>query len=47
MGDIFLHPIMSRLKEGRGTVSVIWGLLPALTLMSGKRLVFLLDQRFL
>lgn len=35
MGDVFLHPIKDRLGAGRGAVSTIFSILPAITLASG------------
>ncbi|CAF1633161.1 unnamed protein product, partial [Adineta ricciae] len=35
MGEVFLHPMRSRLGEGRGLVSGIYGVLPAITLGVG------------
>lgn len=35
MGDVFLRPMMENLNTTRGPVSVIFGLLPAITLATG------------
>ena len=37
MGDVFLSPMMGALNSGRGRVSTIFGILPAITLGTGKR----------
>ena len=36
MGDVFLRPMIDDLKKSRGSVSTIFGLLPAITLATGK-----------
>ena len=35
MGELFLHPMKDRLQLGRGPVSTIFGIVPAVTLGSG------------
>lgn len=37
LGDIYLEPMMHKLKEGRGPVSVIYGIVPAVTLATGEK----------
>jgi hypothetical protein len=36
MGDVFLRPMMDKLNSGRGRVATIFGILPAVTLATGK-----------
>jgi hypothetical protein len=40
MGEVFLHPMMAELNDTRGPVSTTWGILPAVTLATGKNLFF-------
>ena len=44
MGDVFLRPMMDNLHRTRGPVSTIFGILPAITLATGK--YFLFDNKF-
>jgi hypothetical protein len=37
MGDVFLRPMMDRLNSRRGPVSTIFGILPAITLATGRK----------
>lgn len=49
MGDVFLQPMMQRLNKGRGWVSAIFGILPAITLATGKivsKRIFSFDELF-
>ncbi|UJR13350.1 hypothetical protein I4U23_000368 [Adineta vaga] len=43
MGDIYLQPMMNRLGEGRGKVSTIYGILPAVTLGAGPIVTILVN----
>ena len=36
MGDVFLQPMMQQLNKERGPVGTIFGILPAVTLATGK-----------
>ncbi len=40
MGDVFLRPMMDKLDRKRGPVSTIFGILPAITLATGKQIGF-------
>ncbi|CAF1213612.1 unnamed protein product [Rotaria magnacalcarata] len=44
MGDIYLHPMMEVLGCNRGTVSFIFGMLPAITLGSGLFATILINR---
>ncbi|CAF3645396.1 unnamed protein product [Rotaria socialis] len=44
MGDIYLHPMMEVLGRNRGTVSFIFGMLPAITLGSGLFATVLINR---
>jgi hypothetical protein len=46
MGDVFLRPMMDRLNSTRGPVSVIFGILPAITLGTGEK-VFIQEKTFI
>jgi len=41
MGDIYLRPIMEVLQRNRGRVSIIFGSLPAITLITGQIFFFI------
>lgn len=36
MGEVFLNPMMVKLDQLRGPVSIIFGMLPAVTLATGE-----------
>lgn len=40
MGDVFLRPMMDNLNKSRGSVSAIFGILPAVTLATGFSLPY-------
>ncbi|CAF5047060.1 unnamed protein product, partial [Rotaria sp. Silwood1] len=40
MGDLFLRPMIENLNKPRGSVSTIFGILPAITLVTGEQLFF-------
>lgn len=47
MGDVFLQPMMNNLDKKQDTVSVIFGILPAVTLATGKKLLLSKNCLFL
>ena len=40
MGDVFLQPMRDKLGLERAPVSIIYGILPAVTLATGEEFVF-------
>jgi len=46
MSNIYLHPMMEVFQSNRGHVSIIFGMLPAITLISGQIFLFIRQISF-